>query len=65
MILMLPLIKSINDMKVTKNKLINSINLIHDVKKKQNKKFTDIENKMDILSTKFEDFLNENKILIK
>ncbi|KAF0762244.1 Uncharacterized protein FWK35_00004637 [Aphis craccivora] len=44
------ILKSINDMKITQNKLINS--------------FGDIECKLDRLSKKFEDYFNENKLLV-
>lgn len=58
------ILKSINDMKITQNKLINSVNSIRDDKRKQDKLFADIESKLDILSKKFEEFFNENKVLI-
>lgn len=54
------IIKSINKI-VTQNKLIIFVNLIRD--EEMNKKHINTEGKMDILSNKFEDFLNENKLL--
>lgn len=58
------IIKSINDMKNIQNKLINSVNSIRDEKKKQDKLFGDIESKLDSLTKKFEEFINENKLLL-
>lgn len=57
------ILKSINDMKITQNKLISTVNFIHDVKKKQDKEFGDIECKLHSLSKNIEDFFNENKLL--
>lgn len=57
------IVKMINDMKSTQNKIIVSVNSIRDEKKNQDKKFKDIESKLDIISKLFDDFLNENKLL--
>lgn len=57
------LVKMINDMKSTQNKIITSVNSIRDEKKNQDKKFIDIEGKLDIIPNQFDYFLNENKLL--
>ncbi|KAL5243160.1 hypothetical protein ACI65C_010570 [Semiaphis heraclei] len=57
------IMKMINDMKTTQNKLITSVNSIRDERKNQDKKFIDIEGKLDSISKQFDYFLNENKLL--
>lgn len=53
------IIKTINDFQITQNKLINSVNLNHDEKKKD-KIFIDIQGKLDIIFKQFDNFLNDN-----
>ncbi|XP_025419025.1 uncharacterized protein LOC112689501 [Sipha flava] len=57
------LFKVVNDMKSTQSKLITSFNAYRDEKKIHDKKFTDIEGKLDIITKHFNDLLNENKAL--
>ncbi|XP_025420142.1 uncharacterized protein LOC112693248 [Sipha flava] len=57
------LFKVVNDMKSTQSKLITSFNAYRDEKKNHDKKFTDIEGKLDIITKHFNDLLNENKAL--
>lgn len=57
------LIKVVNDMKSTQNKLITSFNAYREEMKNQDKKFTDIEGKLDVINKHFNDLLNENKAL--
>jgi len=57
------LFKVVNDMKSTQSKLISSFNAYREEKKFHNKKFTDIEGKLDIITKHFNELLNENKAL--
>lgn len=53
-------IKSINDIKATQNKLIISVNAFRDDKKLLDKKFSDIDGKLDIISKQFDEILANN-----
>jgi len=52
------IIKSINDIKATQNKLI--ISAFRDDKKLLDKKFSDIDGKLDIISKQFDEILANN-----
>lgn len=54
------IIKSINDIKATQNKLIISVNAFRDDKKLLDKKFSDNDSKLDIISKQFDEILANN-----
>jgi len=54
------IIKSINEIKVTQNKLIASVNSFRDDKKLLDKKFADIEGKLDNITKQFDVILANN-----
>ncbi|KAF0707518.1 Uncharacterized protein FWK35_00031936, partial [Aphis craccivora] len=54
------IIKSINEIKVTQNKLIASVNSFREYKKLLHKKFADIDGKLDNISKQFDVILANN-----
>jgi len=54
------IIKSINEIKATQNKLIISVNAFRDDKKLLDKKFSDFDGKLDIISKQFDKILANN-----
>jgi hypothetical protein len=54
------IIKSINEFKITQNKLIASVNSFRDDKKLLDKKFSDFDGKLDIITKQFNEILANN-----
>lgn len=57
------IIKSINDVQLTQNKLISTVDSLREAKSNQDKKFLDIEDQLDTMSKKLAHFSNEYKTL--
>lgn len=54
------IIKSINEIKITQNKLIASLNSLREDKKLLDKKFADVDGKLDNISKQFDEILANN-----
>jgi hypothetical protein len=55
------IIKSINELKVTQNKIITAINQFREDKKANDLRFNDLNGKLDNISKQFNEFLIKNK----